>query len=851
MIHGLAEHRHNVGARRSETDSMPVAPLPFVAHRYSLSHTQGFIGRQSDLAELTNWATHPHTRSGTCPILTVVAAGGTGKTALTWKWFNDIAVEVVRPLAGRMWWSFYESDATMDSFITSALAYATNRTPSDFNDLSRRERQKQLLAALDRDPYLFVMDGLERIFTGYKEDSLYQSEFVTASSDASTDVDSDEEHPANLGDRDDRWRKTADPRDGEFLRALSTIGSSRILMSSRHFPADLQSRARTPLPGCAPHFLKGLDDDDAIKLWRAYGVTGSPESLGRMFRTINNHALMIQVLAGQVACDRKAQGNFDRWQTLRRDFDPFKLPLVQRHSHILHHSLRGLDPAASRILQTIAGFHESVAYPTLLQMHAGGGKNRDDENALDHNLAELEDRGLLGWDRSTNRYSMHPIVRGVTWKRLNPSDQQYVRDTIDLQLEQVPAIPWRQVTSFEDLLDPAERYRNLVALKKHTEAVKVFADQLNEATFYRLSANEQRIELLEMMFPDGINEKSALQGDEEQAFIINALAQSYLFVGQADRSLAFFRQHVDLQRRLDRGINLSISLRNLSDACRLTGRLRDAEAAAREAIVIARETMLRREEAEGLGALGLVMAIRGEFSDAEKALNRACLIDARVGDAQGEGVSRSYRVQLGLIRHEAGEELNANDLIEDVGRSSELAQRDQVFRDLLRAKRLAACVALVEKRGDAAENDLYSVLGEARRVRLVEEELAALCDLARLRLEQSRYDEGKQLLDEIWHAAEHGRYQVLLSGAYCILAQIQHRASDSKGAIAAARRAYESAWCDGPPFAYKRALDSATTLLQTLGELPPDLPRFDARHHEPLPQVAIDPPEDPFVRPVE
>ena len=48
-----------------------------------------------------------------------------GKSALTWKWFNEIAPQEMKPLAGRMWWSFYESDATFENFVIRALAYVT------------------------------------------------------------------------------------------------------------------------------------------------------------------------------------------------------------------------------------------------------------------------------------------------------------------------------------------------------------------------------------------------------------------------------------------------------------------------------------------------------------------------------------------------------------------------------------------------------------------------------------------------------------------------------------------------------------------------------------------------------
>ena len=101
-------------------------------------------------------------------IFNIVAIGGMGKSALTWKWFNEIAPQEMKPLAGRMWWSFYESDATFENFVIRALAYVTGRAREDIEkNVKPGEREEQLLAALDHAPFLLVLDGLERILIAY------------------------------------------------------------------------------------------------------------------------------------------------------------------------------------------------------------------------------------------------------------------------------------------------------------------------------------------------------------------------------------------------------------------------------------------------------------------------------------------------------------------------------------------------------------------------------------------------------------------------------------------------------------------------------------------------------------
>jgi hypothetical protein len=233
---------------------IPDPPAPYIAHPYTLLPTRDLVGRQAELNRLTDWVIGK--LPGVPPrILNVVAIGGMGKSALAWKWFNEIAPHEMRPLAGRLWWSFYESDARFENFVTRALAYVEpelergsppapdslraelrHNLSQHFNvdelrelcfsldiededlpggksgmirelighcerhgrtlellDLARQarphldwtapatlsqrlgaiqkipppEREARLLQALDRTPYLLVLDGLERITIAY------------------------------------------------------------------------------------------------------------------------------------------------------------------------------------------------------------------------------------------------------------------------------------------------------------------------------------------------------------------------------------------------------------------------------------------------------------------------------------------------------------------------------------------------------------------------------------------------------------------------------------------------------------------------------------------------------------
>ena len=135
--------------------------LGLYAHRYGFQ-PDGFDGKSITQLEY-EWA-RERRPAPTVPAFIVDDDLPWSPSALTWKWFHDRAP---RDLAGKMWWSFYESDAGFDRFVTMALAYCGRRSIQSVQELSPVDREWQLLSLLDREPFLITLDGLERILLAY------------------------------------------------------------------------------------------------------------------------------------------------------------------------------------------------------------------------------------------------------------------------------------------------------------------------------------------------------------------------------------------------------------------------------------------------------------------------------------------------------------------------------------------------------------------------------------------------------------------------------------------------------------------------------------------------------------
>ncbi|MFL6255281.1 MAG: DUF4062 domain-containing protein [Pyrinomonadaceae bacterium] len=822
---------------------IPEPPEAFIAHPYTLLQTHRLVGRQPELNLLTDWVAKPDAAVHRARILNVVAVGGMGKSALTWKWFNDIAPQEMTPLAGRMWWSFYESDATFENFVTRALAYTTRRPLAEVQQTPAPDRESQLLAALDREPFLLVLDGLERILIAYaRMDAAHLSDDDYDKQTANF-VANAYGLPASAAQSftgEHRLRKTADPRAGSFLRKLSNVHASRILVSTRLYPADLQSMTDNPLPGCFAAFLPGLADDDTLELWRAFGASDARDSLLPFFRQADNHPLLIQALASEVARYRPAPGDFDAWRRAHHDFDPFGLPLIQVKSHVLAFALRGLDDKAHQVLHTIAAFRMPARYDTLASLLIGEGKPCADERELDGVLTELEDRGLVGWDKRANRYDLHPLVRGVVWSGLNDDDRRVVYTSLHAHFEAVPKIDdWHEVNSLEDVTPAIELYNTLIGLGRYDDAAQLFIWQLANATLRRLSASRQRIELLELLFPDGLSQLPRLSSQNVQAHVLNSLALGHRFSGHPGRAISLFRRYNEIHTETEYEDHFGIGLHSLSNALRLVGALFESEATVRRALAISCERANHFKEAILLRWFALTLATRGMIGESEATLRRALRIFMGLPEAdQGEGMTNTVLAQRAIwLGASAAALAFAN-------RAWELAAVEKVEADFIRASRVQGEAALGLNELATADERLHHALTRARMVNLVEEELPALVALAELGRRQGELGAARELLEDVWDGAERGPYPLIHADACCVLAEVERDEGNLEKAVEAARRAYGLAWCDGPPFAYHWGLERARALLKELGAGEPELPAFDESRFEPMPEVEIDPADE-------
>src|ERR1035441_6792841 len=321
---------------QAQPDPIRKAPEFYAVTDYIPGHP--FIGRTKEVLLLDDRATTDE------PVLLFEAIGGMGKSMLTWHWVRTSATKARADWAGRFWYSFYERGADMSDFCAYALAYTTGRPLKEFRGRKTTALTPELIDALHGKPWLFVLDGLERVLVAYNRYDAAQA----GDEEVDRDPDSAGRHP----------EACIQPADEELLRLLSGVRPSKILVTSRLMPRALLNRSGQALPGVAHVYLQGLDPADAERMMREAGVQGDSARMQQYVqRHFAGHPLVVGVVAGLVARYRPAPGDFDHWAEDSlggADVDLASRDLVQRRNHILKAAFDDLT-ADERVLMVRLG----------------------------------------------------------------------------------------------------------------------------------------------------------------------------------------------------------------------------------------------------------------------------------------------------------------------------------------------------------------------------------------------------------------------------------------------------------------------------------------------------------------
>ena len=666
--------------------------------------------------------------------------------------------------------------------------------PTRFSHL--RPAVDRLRHHLQQTPALIVLDGAERLLRAYSSlGAAYQGDAETA-----------DYHTAGLERR--QLRQCVDPAAGTLLTWLAEPGQTQAqtLLTSRLFPEELAGRSGLGLQGVRRHDLTGINNEAATALFQALGIETTRAEVQAVCAPLGYHPLSLRLLARAVRYSPTAPNDLQA----AANYDP-TADLLGKREHVLRRAYDNLPPRAQHTLSRLAAFRSSVAWRVLADVFGGGGPVQADlqlleERGLLQRTIQLQDNG-----QPDTSYDLHPIVRRYAYDRL--ADRGATHTQLVVYFEAVPKP--QQIRSLEDLASAIELYHHLTRAERYDEAVILFSDRINKATYYQLGAYQTDIELLLALFPDGADKLPRLSDESAQAWTLAALSNSYGMAGRPSTAVHLFEQHNAIYEKQGNKKNVAIGLSNLAENQLPIGDLTAVSDNLRRSISLCREIEDRYSEASGHAEYGRLLVTSGNWIEAAQEFETAIELFHAEKATQYKGVTWAYRAQAALLQGDAATALSA------AQEALRLADEDArtiypIERDYVRVHWLLGWARLGLGDLSAAQRHLDKALRRCRVINNVADEPAILLAQARLAAAQGQPQSAHTLAAEAQHIAQRAGYVLALADIHNFLAQLALAAGEQEDAQTHAQLAHDYAWCDGPPFAYQPALDEANRLLAHL-----------------------------------
>lgn len=752
--------------KEPEPVAVPTPPAPYFAHPYPLQ--KNFTGRVAERNVLTEWLAND-----SCPVCAYIAIGGMGKSALSWYWLQEDILKSGSLPDGIIWWSFYEKEkeAGFGHFLDHAIQYASSGETDPKEIASLRDKMDILYNLLSEKNFLLVFDGVERVLRAYAGmGSPYQGD----------EVKEDER-----GD----YRSCIDPHCSTFLQMLASVPKTKILLTSRLFPRELDD-----LEGCVRKDLTQMERDDAVKFFKKQGVKGTRAEIEEVCEAYGYHPLSLKLLSGMIVHDMKYGGDIKAWTR----HNP--LPdLVPKEHHILDLAYSSLDKQKQTFISRLAAFRNPMDCDAISIFNEFGS-----EDAFNDALLELEERGMLFRDEKSTKFDLHPIVRRYCYYE-KLLDKEGVHFKLIDYFDAVPAP--EKVESIDDLAPVIELYHHTVRAGKYDEAFSLLRERLvPDPLHFQLGAYQTEIELLRELFPDSEDKPPRLKDAKDQGWTLNALANSYSLSGQSRNAVKAFQVAVNFADKLKNKKNLAIGLCNLASMAQIPiGELDAAESNIRRGIVICREITNEFDEAVGHLELGWLLAYRGEFDGSGKELTSALESFTKLNAPQSQSVAWAYRAIRSLFMSNAGEAMKY------AIKARELAVIEYTEIDVIRAEYLLGAAYLMKEDIGEAENHVTEALTRDRKINLVDLEPDILLEFAKLRFKQNYKKEALEKAEEALQIADRSEYRLKQADIHNFLAEFYLDAEDTGKAKEHAAIAKERAECG-----YVPALEKAEKMLDEI-----------------------------------
>lgn len=558
------------------------------------------FGRERELAALDAAWARPALN-----VYTLVAWGGAGKTSLVAHWVSERLAAKGWPGVERYFdWSFYSQgtgesrQTSSDLFIQDALTFFGDPDPVKGSPWERGERLSGLIR---QHRTLLVLDGIEPL-----------------------------QYPVN----DPQAGRLKDQALEALLHGLAADNPGLCIVTTREHLTNVESQATTE-----EEKLDRLEKEAAVSLLRHLQVVGTEAEMEAAWRDAGGHALTLQLLGRFIADayeDRDIRHyedvNFEKADLERQGRSPFKVmiayerwlqsagPERQRELAVLR--LTGLFDrpmsrsclAALRAEPIIPGLTDALVVLKETQWNVA--------------LKRLSEVDLLSL--SPDAIDAHPLIREYFAKQLRETQPAAFTEAHSRLFDHLCETTLYRPDTLDGLAPLYEAVAHGCLAGRQQEACeKVYIDRITrheeKYVIHKLGAIGADLAAVAAFFEEPWSRVSPNLHEDAQAWLLHQAAFRLRALGRLTESLEPIRASLVMRIQQKNWKEAANSANNLCELDVMLGRLTDAVADARQAIIYAdqsgdafRRMFIREAAADALHQAGQRADAGTFFAEAER-----------------------------------------------------------------------------------------------------------------------------------------------------------------------------------------------------------------------------------------
>lgn len=518
-------------------------------------------------------------------IVSIVAFGGVGKSALVHEWLQRMAA-VQWCGAERVYgWSFYRQGmgggASSDDFFDDALKWFGEANPPTIP----WDKGRRLAELVQKERTLLVLDGIEPL----------------------------QQKPQGPD------AKIQDTALASFIRSMATATSGLCVLTTRIRVADVKAKRASIVSTLE---LDHLSEEAGAELLRARGADGSKSELHAASRDYKGHALALTLLGTYVreACE----GQIAR----RHGLPSFEGEPAQRMMALYEQWFAG-EPELS-ILRVLGLFDRPAPkdevdelrreppIPGLTEDLVG---TRMFDPAWNTAVTRLRDGRLMAPKNADGTIDVHPLVREYFGKRLRSEHSEAFREGHRRLYEflQKKANPFPETIKEMEPLYAAVVHGCLAG--RHQEALdKVYRTRIRQRqkqySTRQLGAFRNEVANFAAFFDPPWARLVSTLNDSSQEFVLREAGYSLRAMGDLSNAAELMSSGLEQAIKLENWENAAIVANNLSDVRRISGDLENALVTAMKSVELADRCKEPQHRILRRANLATILHARGAYEKA-------------------------------------------------------------------------------------------------------------------------------------------------------------------------------------------------------------------------------------------